>query len=209
VINGSPRKNCNTAQLLDAFVEGAKSAAPEVEITSINVYDYQFTGCRSCFACQMTENRNYLECKVNDDIHDLLDEARHADGIVIGSPIYFFDISAQVKCFLERLNYPGPTEEPVPSAFIYTMNADEESFHKYHMDDAVCTTRFFMKNNFGVEPDTVYSFNTFQYNDRENLNENFRRNVKAKLERRNVQFPHDLEAARNAGRKMAETIQNA
>jgi hypothetical protein len=64
-----------------------------------------------------------------------------------------------------------------------------------------------MKNNFGMEPDTVYSFNTFQYNDRENLNEHFRRNVKAKLEHREEQFPHDLEAAYQAGRKMVETIQ--
>jgi multimeric flavodoxin WrbA len=80
VINGSPRKKCNTAQLLDVFVDGAKSAQPEVEITSINVYHYQFTGCRSCFACQMTANRDYLECKLKDEVHDLLDEARHAEG---------------------------------------------------------------------------------------------------------------------------------
>jgi multimeric flavodoxin WrbA len=206
VINGSPRKKCNTAQLLDAFVDGAKSAEPEVEITSINVYDYQFSGCRSCFACQMTENRDYLECKIKDDVHDLLDEARHADGIVIGSPIYFLDISAQTKCFLERLNYPGPSEKKIPSAFLYTMNADEESFQKFHIDDVIGTTRFYMKNNFGMEPDTVYSFNTFQYNDRENLNEHFRRNVKAKLQHREEQFSLDLQAAYNAGRKMVETI---
>jgi multimeric flavodoxin WrbA len=207
VINGSPRKNCNTAQLLDAFVEGAKSVAPEVEVTYINVYDYQFTGCKSCFACQLTANRDYLECKVKDEIHDLLDEARHSDGIVIGSPIYFFDISAQTKCFLERLNYPGPTEKPVPSAFLYTMNADEEAFRN-HMDDVVGATRFFMANNFGVEPDTVYSFSTFQYNDREALNENFRRNAKARWERRKEQFPHDLENAYHAGEKMVKIIQN-
>jgi hypothetical protein len=59
-----------------------------------------------------------------------------------------------------------------------------------------------------MEPDTVCSFNTFQYNDRENLNEHFRRHVKAKLEHRDEQFPHDLEAAHSAGRKMVETIKN-
>jgi multimeric flavodoxin WrbA len=208
VINGSPRKNCNTAQLLDAFVEGAKSVAPEVEVTYINVYDYQFTGCKSCFACQLTANRAYLECKVEDEIHDLLDEARHSDGIAIGSPIYFLDISAQAKCFLERLNYPGPSEKKIPSTFLYTMNADEDAFHKFRIDDVIRTTRFFMKNNFGVEPNTVYSFNTFQYNDREALNEKFRQNIKVKLEHRDEQFPHDLEAAQNAGRKMVKIIQS-
>jgi hypothetical protein len=63
-----------------------------------------------------------------------------------------------------------------------------------------------MKNNFGVEPDTVYSFNTFQYNDRENLNEHFRRNVKAKWEHREEQFPHDREAAYEAGVRFAEKV---
>jgi Ser-tRNA(Ala) deacylase AlaX len=51
------------------------------------------------------------------------------------------------------------------------MNADEEAFQKFHIDDVIGTTRFYMNNNFGMEPDTVYSFNTFQYNDKENLNE--------------------------------------
>jgi hypothetical protein len=88
------------------------------------------------------------------------------------------------------------------------MNADEEAFQKFHIDDVIGTTRFYMKNNFGVEPDTVYSFNTFQYNDRENLNEHFRRNVKSKLEHRDEQFSHDLEAAYHAGRKMVETVQS-
>jgi hypothetical protein len=88
------------------------------------------------------------------------------------------------------------------------MNADEESFHKFHIDDVFGTTRFFMKNNFGVEPDTVYSFNTFQYNDREALNENFRQNVESKLTRKAEQFPRDLETARSAGKKMVETIQS-
>jgi multimeric flavodoxin WrbA len=206
VVNGSPRKNCNTVQLLDSFVEGVKSIAPDTEITYMHVYDYTFTGCRSCFACQATESRGYLECKWKDEIHDLLDEARHADGIVIGSPIYFLDISAQTKCFLERLNYPGPSEKKIPSAFIYTMNANEEQFDHHHIDDVIGTTRFYMNNNFGVKPDAVYSFNTFQYNDRENLSEHFRRNVQAKLKNREQQFPKDKENAYQAGIKMVEKI---
>ena len=40
LINGSPRKNCNTAQLLKAFAEGVRSAAPDVEIKTIHLYDY-------------------------------------------------------------------------------------------------------------------------------------------------------------------------
>jgi hypothetical protein len=88
------------------------------------------------------------------------------------------------------------------------MNADEEAFQRVHIDDVIGTTRAYMKSNFGVEPDTVYSFNTFQYNDREDLNENFRKNMQEKQKRREEQFPRDLEAAYHAGEKMVETIQN-
>ena len=49
LINGSPRKNCNTAQLLKAFEEGVRSAAPDAEIKTIYLYDYLYTGCKSCF----------------------------------------------------------------------------------------------------------------------------------------------------------------
>jgi multimeric flavodoxin WrbA len=151
-------------------------------------------------------NRDYLGCRIKDEIHDLLDDARGADGIVIGSPVYFMDISAQTKCFFERLNYPGPSAKKIPSAFIYTMNANEEQFEQFQFDKALGITRTYMKNNFGVEPDTVYSFNTFQYNDRENLTEHFRRNVQTKLANREIQFPKDKENAYQAGIKMVETI---
>jgi multimeric flavodoxin WrbA len=206
VVNGSPRKKCNTAQLLETFVDGVKSVQPEAEVKYIHLYDYQFTGCKSCFACQATANRDYLGCRLKDEIHDVLDEARNADGIVIGSPVYFLDLSAQTKCFFERLNYPGPSAKKIPSTFIYTMNANTEQFEQFQIDKILGTTRFFMKNNFGVEPDTVYSFNTFQYNDRENLSAHFRRNVQTKLANREIQFPKDRENAYQAGIKMVETI---
>ena len=49
-VNGGPRKNCNTAQLLDSFLTGVREAAPDAEIEVIHLYDYLYTGCKSCFA---------------------------------------------------------------------------------------------------------------------------------------------------------------
>ena len=49
-VNGGPRKNCNTAQLLDSFLNGVREAAPDAEIEVIHLYDYLYTGCKSCFA---------------------------------------------------------------------------------------------------------------------------------------------------------------
>ena len=67
-VNGGPRKNCNTAQLLDSFLNGVREAAPDAEIEVIHLYDYLYTGCKSCFACQLTANRKDLGCRVKDSI---------------------------------------------------------------------------------------------------------------------------------------------
>ena len=71
-VNGGPRKNCNTAQLLDSFLNGVREAAPDAEIEVIHLYDYLYTGCKSCFACQLTANREDLGCRVKDSISELL-----------------------------------------------------------------------------------------------------------------------------------------
>ena len=52
-INGSPRKNFSTAQLLQQFAKGAADCGPDVEVKVINLYDYNFSGCRECFACKL------------------------------------------------------------------------------------------------------------------------------------------------------------
>lgn len=206
LINGSPRKNCNSAQLLDACTTGIKLEAPESELKVVNVYDYNFSGCKSCFACQMTVNREKLNCYVKDEIHDILEETRYADGIVIASPVYFLDISAQTKCFLERLNYPGPTEKAVPSTFIYSMNANAEQFKDFNIDTYLSTSRWYMENNFKSKPETVYAYDTYQFTDRENLNENFKWRNAEKLARRELHFEEDLSAACHAGKKLVERI---
>jgi multimeric flavodoxin WrbA len=206
VINGSPRKGCNTAQLLEAVTEGIRAENADAEIRDIFLYDHSFSGCKSCFACQTTAGRAHLGCKLRDDIHDLLEEARDADGIVVGAPIYFMDLSAQTKCFLERLNYPGVSPKKIPSVFLYTMNATKEQFDAYHFEHALGTTHFYMESNFGCKPDVVCSFDTYQFNDNKNLCESFRSGSQRKMERRKQQFHTDQESAREAGRVLVRKI---
>lgn len=204
VINASPRKKCNTAQMLDSFVNGVKEVCPSAETEHIHLYDFTYTGCRSCFACQMKKNRNYLRCQVKDSIYDVLDRVRSADGIVFGSPIYFFDVTAQLKAFLERLYYPGHTEKTIPTAFIYTMNATEELKDKFNFDGALSTSRTFAETTFHSKPECVYSFDTFQYNDKDIFNDGFTQYAQAKKEHQAEQFPEDLSAAFEAGKRLAE-----
>ena len=206
LINGSPRKQCNTSQLLKAFEEGILSAAPGAEIKTVHLYDFLYTGCKSCFACQMTVNRAHLGCRIQDSIHDLLEETRQADGVAFGSPVYFLDQSAQLKAFLERLLYPGKADHVIPSAFLYAMNAGPQHIKPFHIDTILGAAESYIEGCFGEKPEIVYAYDTFQYNDRPNLTEEFRSMVERKRERQKEQFPVDLEQAHQAGIRLAGRI---
>ena len=204
VINGSPRKTWNTSKLLKKFVEGMQSVK-EVEVKEIFVYDYNFTGCRSCFACKLKHFEDQpLECRVKDDIHDLLMEARNADAVVIGSPIYFLDLSAQVKAFLERLMYPGKSPKVIPATFIYTMNATEPAYEKM-ISPSVGITHAYWKGNFGYEPKVLCAYDTYQ-RDHEEIYKKSSHDMAGKKIRYQTEFPKDLERAFYAGVEFAKEL---
>ena len=86
-INGSPRKNNNTATLCKEFLKGAESVSNDIETEIINIYDLNFTGCKSCFGCKTLKGDTYGKCIIKDDLQNVLDRVANADGIVFGSPI--------------------------------------------------------------------------------------------------------------------------
>jgi len=95
-INGSPRKNGNSASLL----QEVKSIAEDVNATvisySLNQLSYQ--GCQACMSCKgKTEH-----CIVKDDLSEVLSEIGSSDLLVLASPIYFGDITAQMKGLIDR-----------------------------------------------------------------------------------------------------------
>ena len=105
-LNGSPRKGWNTHQMLEAFLEGARAADAETETELVHLFDLSYTGCRSCFACKRKGGPSYGRCAYPDGARELLAALAAADGIVCGSPIYFHDITAQLRGLLERLFFP-------------------------------------------------------------------------------------------------------
>ena len=106
IIDGSPRKNMNTAAMIEAFANGAKSVNEEIEVKTVRVYDMNCKGCVSCLACKL-KNSKYLDvCARKDDFTEPLRETAYADGIVFASPMYFFQITAQLRAFIERLFFP-------------------------------------------------------------------------------------------------------
>jgi multimeric flavodoxin WrbA len=102
-ISCSPRKEGNTVVLLKEVLKGAKQEGAETELYSVS--DKKIEPCQGCMSCWETG-----ECVVEDDMHDLGDKMIAADGIVFGTPIYFYNMTAQAKAIIDRtiaLNRPG------------------------------------------------------------------------------------------------------
>lgn len=207
-INGSPRKNKNTATLLQKALDGVKEAAKDKEIETelINLYDLNYTGCKSCFACKRLGGKSYGKCAVKDDIHEVLEKISQADGLIFGSPIYFGTITGQLQSFLERLifpylvydeNYSIIAPKKMPTAFIYTMNAPEEvmgqiGYLKTFNNIESAIERMFTK------PLVMYSNNTYQFDDYSKY-KSTAFSEEAKTSHRKVQFPIDCQKAFELG----------
>ena len=102
--NASPRKNWNTHKLLEAAKAGAEEAGATTEL--VHLYDVKFPGCKSCFACKLKNAKTNGVCAIRDDLRPILERARMADVIVLGSPIYFSYPTGVYRAFLERLAFP-------------------------------------------------------------------------------------------------------
>ena len=132
-INGSPRKNCNTAKLLKKALEGAKSKGADTEL--INLYDLNYKGCNSCFLCKIKGSKYYGVCAVDDDLKEVIKKIEECNAVIFGSPIYLGSVTGEMRSFMERLIYPYLTYNNPPrslfpkkisTGYIYTMNATEE-----------------------------------------------------------------------------------
>ncbi len=207
-INGSPRKNKNTAILLQKALDGVKEAAKdkEVETEIINLYDLNYTGCKSCFACKRLGGKNYGKCAINDDIYEILEKISQADGLIFGSPIYFSNITGQLLAFLERLlfpylvydkNYSTIPPKRMPTAFIYTMNAPENFMEQIGYPKAFNHIEKVIERTF-TKPLVMYSNDTYQFDDYEKY-ESSAFSKEAKEEHKRIQFPLDCKKAFELG----------
>src|SRR5690554_5416113 len=93
---GSRRKKGNTASLVRAALEGARREGAETELVFVG--DYALRGCKGCEGCKKT-----YRCTVDDDMQKLYPLLLEADGLILGSPTYFYNVSADMKAFLDRL----------------------------------------------------------------------------------------------------------
>lgn len=135
VINASPRKRWNTAQIMKSAAEGAESVGAEVEY--VNLYELDFKGCMSCLACKKA-NKEKGKCYWKDELSPLIERILNADALLIGSPIYFSQPTSGFRALLERLlfcvlSYDGDGtyyKGNLNVGFFYTMNAPKEYYDK-------------------------------------------------------------------------------
>lgn len=109
---GSPRKQGNTAAMAARFCGRAEELGAEVKTYRLN--DLVYRGCQGCMACKTSLDR----CVLEDDLTEVLDSIRDADVLVLASPVYFWDVSSQLKGFLDRTySYlvPGFHSQPIKS----------------------------------------------------------------------------------------------
>ena len=213
LINGSPRKNFNTAKLLKEAARGAQDAGAEVEI--INLYDINYKGCMSCLVCKRKGNTTNGLCFYKDDLTPILEKCLSADAVIIGSPVYHSYPSGMCRAFMERFMFPAHTymvdkenggvkrvlNHTLPTAMIMTMNAPESYFNSgnYHiiLNDNIESLRHI----FGYS-EALYAFDTFQYTDYSKYDcDLFDAEHKAKV--RDEQFPKDLAKAYDLGKRLA------
>jgi len=96
-INGSPRRNGNTYQMLNKVL---KAIGDGVERELIHLKDYNLTPCDACYSCMNGEG-----CHIKDDVKKILDMMVKADAIIVGSPVYYGSVTPEVRMLCDRVGF--------------------------------------------------------------------------------------------------------
>ena len=97
IVSTSLRKNSNSEELADAFLKGAQEAGHNAQ--KISLRDKSIGFCKGCFACLKTGS-----CVIRDDAIEIVKQMHDADVLVFASPLYYYEMSGQMKTLLDRAN---------------------------------------------------------------------------------------------------------
>ena len=207
IIDGGPRKTFNTASMLQKFAEGAMSVGNEIEVKTVRLYELGYRGCMSCMACKIKGKASNV-CKFKDALTPILEEIAQADGLVLGSPIYFGQITGQMQAFLERLAFPWlsyndyslTAPKKMPVVLMETMNGlpDKNNSQGYG------SMEYCIANALG-EPEHINAYNTYQVKNYDRY-ELAGFSEEAKHQYRDEHWEQDLQKAYDAGKRMAEKM---
>ena len=206
VINASPRRKWNTAQLMKEAANGAESVGAEVKY--IDLYKLDLHWCISCLLCKKM-GKERCKCYWNDDMSPLIEKILDADNLIIGSPIYLSEPTSHYRALLERLifcilsydNHSSYYKGKVNVALFYTMNAPKDYYETMMKQYLESSAQVFNMLNGEVEIYPV--FNTLQVNDysKYSMAAFDEKNKKLNHEK---QFPIDLETAFEIGARLSK-----
>ena len=219
LINGSPRKNWNTHQLLNSAMHGAESAGAEAELFHLS--DYNVKGCYSCFACKRKGNSTNGVCAVSDELRPVLQQIMDADVLIIGSPIYFGNLTAATMAILERIEYPVLNYKPAlngvrprtlpkekQTGWILDMNCPEKDMEQRGYTKRISDLEKQLSGIVGNgEYMTVFSCDTYQFSNYEEYDAPVF-NEQKKRRHHELQFPTDLKNAYELGRMLVENAKS-
>ena len=121
VLSTSPRKNSNSEALAEAFARGAADSGHEVEMISLRGKELRF--CMGCFACQKSG-----KCVLRDDMQEIVPKMEQADVLVFATPIYYYEMSGQMKTLLDRGNPLFVSDYRFRDVFLLASAAEDEDF---------------------------------------------------------------------------------
>ncbi len=119
VIKTSLRYNSNSDQLADAFIQGAKESGNSVEEISLKNKNIAF--CKGCLSCLKLG-----ECVLKDDANSITEQIKQADVIVWATPIYYYEISGQMKVMIDRANSLYETDYQFRDVYLLSTAAENE-----------------------------------------------------------------------------------
>lgn len=119
ILNGSPRPNGNTAAMVEAFSEGARSNGHEVVV--VNVCQKKIAGCLACEYCHTKGNGKCVQQDDMQEIYPVLDEA---EMIVLASPIYYHSFTGQLQCAINRIYALDKPKKLKKAALIVSSGSD-------------------------------------------------------------------------------------
>lgn len=207
-INGSPRKNWNTATLLNKALEGAATKDATTEL--IHLYDLNYKGCVSCFACKQRGGKSYGKCAYKDDLTSVLEKIETADALILGSPIYFGNVTGEMRSFIERLlfqylvydgSYSSLNKKKKNTGLIYTMNVPETMIKEVGYDLILSNAEKAFERVLGPA-ESLFVTDTYQFSDYSKYVATAF-NAAAKLKRREEVFPQDCQKAFEMGVRLA------
>jgi multimeric flavodoxin WrbA len=119
VITTSLRAKSNSDILAGRLIAGAKDAGHDVELIGLKGKTVKF--CIGCLACQKTQ-----KCVLKDDAVEIAEKVRNADTLVFVTPIYYYEMSGQMKTLLDRMNPLYPSDYKFRRVYLLSVAAEDE-----------------------------------------------------------------------------------